>query len=56
MVLGHQKKEEVNRARVPPLYSYINSSTAGGGASVQANSRDAQKGSVNEGAIRKDNE
>lgn len=56
MVLDHQEKEEVNRTRVPPLYSYINSGTTGGGASVQANSRVSQKGSVNERAIRKDNE
>lgn len=48
-VPDHQKKEEANRARVPPLYSYINSSTTGGGASVQANSRDAPRGECQRG-------
>lgn len=38
------------------LIYYINSSTIRGGASMQANDRDTQKGSVNEGVIRKDNE
>lgn len=38
------------------LIYYINSSTTRGGASIQANGRVTQRGSVNEGVIRKDNE
>lgn len=38
------------------LIYYINSSTTRGGASTKANSPAIQKGSVNEGVIRKDNE
>lgn len=38
------------------LICYINSSTTRGGASKQANGTAIQKGSVNEGVIRKDNE
>lgn len=42
--------------RAAYLICYINSITTRGGASEQANGTATQRGSVNEGVIRKDNE